>query len=173
MYTSTTFAYLRACGIHYVDNRKMAYIDITHPFSSPVNRRIGNCLIFLGLLLWIWLPYSYWQQKQFAVGAIIVTGRIIQNDGAPLVTFRTASGDTVTVKLIGWRPGDLKKGDEIEVAYSPKNPQRLEEESSIWTGQWVIAIFALVSTAIGLLTRKGLAVWGPLKQGRKSYKVRP
>lgn len=84
----------------------MTDIDITHQFNEATNRRIGNVLIIIGIMLWTWLPYSLWEKKQFADNAAIVTGRIISNQGAPEVTFVLKTGETMKAKMYGWRPRD-------------------------------------------------------------------
>jgi hypothetical protein len=144
----------------------MAYIDVTHSFSDNTNRRIGNGLVILALLLSICLPYSFWQKKQFANSAEIAVARIVENTGAPKISFRNKSGEIITTKLSGWRPKNLKEDDEVEIAYSLKDPQRVELMSNLWTGPLVIALSAIVIGTIGRLMRRGILVGGPLKQSR-------
>jgi hypothetical protein len=140
----------------------MNRVDITNPFSHSTNRGIGNGLIILAILLWAFLPYSIWKKKQFSDGAAIAIAHIIRYEGAPIISYRSKSGDVVTATLDGWRPGDLKKGD-VEIAYSLKDPQRVELTSDLWTGQVVLAILALFFGTIGWLMRTGRMVAGPLK----------
>jgi hypothetical protein len=114
----------------------MTDIDITHQFNEATNRRIGNVLIIIGIMLWTWLPYSLWEKKQFADNAAIVTGRIISNQGAPEVMFVLKTGETMKAKMYGWRPRDLKQGDVVEIVYSLKDPQKIELESNLGLGNW-------------------------------------
>ncbi len=140
--------------------------NITHQFSSATNRRVANFLIALGVLLWIWLPYSYWKNLQFANGSVSTVAQIIADHGAPVIVFHDRSGNTVTAVLNGWRPTKLAVGQRIEILYSAKHPEQVALKSRLWAGQWLIAISAVVLCTFGWLMRKGIIVCGPLRQSR-------
>jgi hypothetical protein len=140
--------------------------DVTHQFSRATNRRVANSLIALGILLWIWLPYSYWKNLQFANGAVSAVAQIIADHGAPVVVFHDRSGNTVTAVLNGWRPKKLAIGRRIEILYSAKHPEQVALKSDLWAGQWITAISAMVLCIFGWLMRRGIIVSGPLRQSR-------
>jgi hypothetical protein len=136
--------------------------NVTHQFSRATNRRVANGLITLGVLLWTWLPYSYWKNLQFANGSVSAVAQIIADHGAPVIVFHDRSGNTVTAVLDGWRPKKLAIGRRIEIVYSAKHPEQVALKSHLWRGQWLTGISAMVLCAFGWLMRKGMIVGGPL-----------
>jgi hypothetical protein len=144
----------------------MANSDVTHQFSRATNRRIANTLIILGMLLWIWTPYSYWKKLQFANGSANAVAQVIGHEGAPVIVFHDRSGRAITTTLTGWRPSKLGRGQQVEIAYSPEHPEQVELKSHLWTGQWISAVLATILCIIGWLMRKGIIVAGPLRQSR-------
>ena len=125
---------------------------------------MGSVLIIVGGLLLLSLPYWYWQKSQFVKRSIVTVGRVVNKEGASVISFRTASGEEVVATISGWGPKNMQQDEEFKIVYSLDDPKQVELKSYLWLGIWLNAAASFVLIVFGCLQRRGIIVAGPLQQ---------
>lgn len=106
--------------------------------------------------------WMYTREQAFVAGAAHATGTVVQlsldrNDNGssayyPIVSFRTAGGDSVTVRSnVGSNPPSRRVGEPVDVLYDPADPQsaRMSGFFQLHIGSFVLGVLALVFGGIG------------------------
>lgn len=127
--------------------------------SIPV---VSAICLPLGLLAVAWAVLAYRSARRFLSTAVATNGTIQSLRAEridrttvyfPVISFTTASGNTVTAESKSSRTGGYRVGQPISILYDPRNPTNLEINAA-WSRWFFVAVaiaFAVVLFAIGVV----------------------
>jgi accessory colonization factor AcfC len=145
---------------------------ITRQFSSTTNVRIGKGLLgvamsFMLLATWHWYAEAkFLSVSRTAYGQVVWTSK--KKEDAE-VLFQDLSGTSHKIKP--WVRSFSRKyevGEKIVILFDREHPKeaKFNEPMQIWALTHLFLFLSAMAGIIGILTFKGILLWGPLHQKR-------